>query len=50
MSEAKELREKWKAKLVTNPNLTCNHPKLLKEYYLGAHTEDLICATCGKVM
>ena len=39
--KAKRIREKWGDK-------PCNHPKLDKEYYLGAHTMDYVCTTCGR--
>lgn len=41
LSEAKRLREEWGDK-------PCSHPHLVKEYYLGSHTEDYVCTTCGR--
>lgn len=29
---------------------SCNHPKIEKEYYLGADTGDYVCTTCGLAM
>ena len=40
--KAEELRRLWGDK-------PCEHPKLDKEYILGAQTGDFICTTCGKV-
>ncbi len=45
MSEAAELRRKWKEK---NGNAICSHPDIEKEYYLGSHTGDYVCTTCGE--
>ena len=39
--KARELSEKY-------GNKPCKHPKLEKEYYLGADTGDYVCTTCGK--
>ncbi|WP_418833541.1 hypothetical protein, partial [Phocaeicola sp.] len=49
VERAKELQEKWEAKLKNNPDLKCDHPYgLEKEYYLGTHTGDYICPVCGE--
>lgn len=42
--KAKQLRHAWSAK----GSPPCDHPKLVKEYILGAQTDDKICATCGE--
>lgn len=39
--DAKRLREDWGDK-------PCDHPNFEKEYYLGAHTMDYVCSTCGR--
>jgi len=39
--KAQEISEKWGDK-------PCDHPRLEKEYILGASTGDFICTTCGK--
>lgn len=26
----------------------CKHPRIEKEYYLGTHTGDYVCSSCGK--
>ncbi len=26
----------------------CSHPQLVKEYFLGMKTGDLVCTTCGR--
>ncbi len=26
----------------------CDHPNIVKERYLGMHTTDYVCSTCGK--
>jgi hypothetical protein len=44
MDEAKRLREKWAEK----GSPPCDHPVLIKEYYLGAQTMDKICNMCGE--
>lgn len=41
LDKAKRLRGTWGDK-------PCIHPKLEKEYFLGADTMDFVCATCGK--
>jgi hypothetical protein len=40
-----QLRKEWAEK----GNPSCEHPVLDKEYFLGADSGDLICATCGEV-
>lgn len=45
MNEVKLLRESWAAK----GSPACEHPQLVKEYYLGAQTGDKVCTTCGEV-
>jgi len=40
--KAAKLRKEW-------GNKPCNHPYVLKEYYLGAHTGDYVCTQCGEV-
>jgi hypothetical protein len=39
-----KLRKEW----AEQGNPPCNHPRIDKEYHLGADTEDRICTTCGK--
>jgi len=39
--EAAERREEWGEK-------PCNHDHVEREYYLGAHTGDYVCTTCGR--
>lgn len=39
--EAKRLRIAYAGK-------SCDHPSIVKEYYLGAQTGDYVCTTCGK--
>lgn len=39
--KAKQLREQWKDK-------PCTHPQIQKETILGAQTMDYVCTTCGK--
>ena len=41
VSEVAKLREEWGEK-------PCNHDHIEKEYYLGAHTGDYVCTTCGR--
>jgi len=53
MAQAEQLariREAWKAKVAAQPGLTCEHPRLTKEYYRGSDSGDLGCVTCGKTM
>jgi len=38
--KAKQLREDWGDK-------PCDHPSIVKEYYLGTHTMDYVCTVCG---
>jgi uncharacterized Zn finger protein (UPF0148 family) len=40
-SEAAKLPEEWGEK-------PCNHDHIEKEYYLGAHTGEYVCITCGR--
>lgn len=40
-NEAEELRKEWDEK-------PCNHDHVESEYYLGAHTGDYVCTTCGR--
>ena len=40
---AMELQKAWEAK----GNPPCVHPKVEREYYLGANTGDEVCTTCG---
>ena len=42
-SQAAELRRIWEEK---GPPL-CDHPKVVKEYYLSADTGDNVCTICG---
>jgi hypothetical protein len=44
MAEAARLQEAWAAK----GNPPCDHPQLVKEYYLGTQTGDKVCTTCGE--
>ena len=44
MEKAAKLRRRWTAK----GNPPCSHPRLDKEYYLGADTGDYVCTTCVK--
>ncbi|OHB62729.1 MAG: hypothetical protein A2Y76_10245 [Planctomycetes bacterium RBG_13_60_9] len=39
--EAAKRREEWGEK-------PCSHDHIEKEYYLGAHTGDYVCTTCGQ--
>jgi len=39
--EAETLRKEWHAK-------PCKHEQVQKEYHLGSHTGDYVCATCGQ--
>lgn len=48
IEKAKRLQEQWAIKKKSNPELKCDHPELDKEYYLGTHTGDYICTTCGE--
>jgi len=32
----------------THQGAPCQHPKLDKEYYLGAQTGDYVCTKCGQ--
>lgn len=43
MEDAKRMRDDWAAK----GSPPCDHPKLIKEYYLGMQTGDKVCNTCG---
>lgn len=45
-SETDRLREAWKRQ----GDPPCDHPKTEREYYLGSHTGDDICTTCGRVV
>jgi hypothetical protein len=40
LEEARELRKEW-------GNKPCDHPRVVKEYYLGTSTGDYVCTTCG---
>lgn len=42
-TEALALDEAWNEK----GNHPCNHPRFLKETYLGSKTGDEVCTTCG---
>ena len=44
MKQAQQLRDVWAAK--GNPQ--CDHPRLDKEYHLGADTGDVVCTKCGE--
>lgn len=44
IDRAGELRRAWEAK----GSPPCDHPKLDKEYHLGAQTDDVVCTTCGE--
>lgn len=44
MDKAIELQKAW----VDQGDPPCAHPNLDREYYLGAHTGDSVCTTCGK--
>jgi hypothetical protein len=46
LREAEELRKGWERK----GNPPCKHEKREKEYYLGTHTGDKVCTTCGKTV
>ncbi|NOQ23783.1 MAG: hypothetical protein GQ564_00330 [Bacteroidales bacterium] len=39
--ESQRLRADWDGS-------DCDHPRILKEYDLGAATTDWVCDTCGK--
>jgi len=39
--EATKRREEWGEE-------PCSHDHIEKEYYLGAHTGDYVCTTCGQ--
>lgn len=41
MKEAARLRERWGDK-------PCDHPRVEREYYLGSHIGDEVCAQCGR--
>lgn len=41
LKDAAKLRQKWGDK-------ACSHPKVVKEYDLGAATGDYVCTTCGE--
>jgi hypothetical protein len=43
MTKVRELRKEW-------GNKPCDHPDYDREYYLGSHTGDYVCTTCGRVM
>jgi hypothetical protein len=44
MENAAKLRDEWQRK----DNPPCSHPRLDKEYHLGADTGDVVCTTCGE--
>lgn len=44
MDAAAKLREVWDRK----GNPPCAHPRVDKEYHLGADTGDVACTTCGE--
>jgi len=48
LGEAKIISENWKRKKGNNPDLTCEHETLLKEYYRSTTTGDYICKECGE--
>ena len=39
--EAQKLKNEWGAK-------PCDHPKLVKEYYVGAFLINYVCIRCGR--
>lgn len=41
MDEASERRKEWGDK-------PCDHPQVVKEYFLGTNTGDFVCTQCGK--
>jgi|GEM_PF-2254951 len=43
LDKAKALRAGWKG-------TSCDHPEIVKEYYLGTSTGDKVCTTCGEVI
>jgi hypothetical protein len=43
MEEVLQLQEAWKKK----GNPPCKHAVVDREYYLGSHTGDSVCTTCG---
>lgn len=44
MEEAQQLRKEW----LETGNVACDHPFMVKEYYLGSATGDAVCTTCGE--
>jgi len=40
-NDAEELRKEWGEK-------PCSHDHVEREYYLGGHTGDYVCTTCGR--
>lgn len=42
-SEATKLQRDWAAK----GSPPCEHPRMVRERYLGADTGDKVCTTCG---
>lgn len=41
MRKAAQRRKEWGEK-------PCNHDDVDREYYLGAHTGDIVCTICGR--
>lgn len=44
MDEANRRRAEWEAK----GSPSCDHPSIDREFYLGSHTGDWACHTCGE--
>ncbi len=44
MNDAADLRKRWER--AGSP--PCDHPGTEREYYLGGHTGDRVCVTCGE--
>lgn len=47
-SEAARRAATWRLRLEREPDLTCQHPVLEKEYDLGSDTGDYTCPICGE--
>ena len=43
--DAHELRIKW----LKLGNKTCNHPDIVKEFWVGSPTGDYVCTQCGEI-
>ena len=46
ISDVLVLRKAW----IEKGDSPYDHPTVEKEYYLGAHTGDDVCTTCGRVV